>query len=71
MKCIPCIHPIIYDRIDHSVCHCKPIKSEEDLRYIFELDYRLIMIVVDEIYMVRQPTNAEYNHNYKEHLHNL
>ena len=71
MKYIPRIHPIIYDGIDHCICHSKPIKSEKYLGYIFKLDNRFIMVIVDEISMVRKPTNSKHNDDYKKHFYNL
>ena len=63
MHNLPGIHPIVYNRIDHCVCHCKPIKSQKDVRYVFHFDNRFVMVVVYEVGVVGKPAHTKY-HNY-------
>ena len=71
LKNSPGVHPIVYNRINHCICHGQPVKSKEDMRYILEFDDRLIMVIINKVTMVRKPANPKDHNDNQKHLHYL
>ena len=71
LKNSPGVHPIVYNRINHCICHGQPVKSKEDMRYILKFDDGFVMVIINEVSVIRKPTNTKYNHYYQEHFHDL
>lgn len=68
---IPGIHPIINERIDHGIGHSEPVEAQIDVLSIFAVDDLGVVVNVDEVSVVRQPTESENEHYKNEHLDNL
>ena len=68
---LPCIHPIVDERIEHRVSHCQPVEAQIDVLNEWLLEQRGVVVGVDEIGVVGEPTNGEDDHHHNEHLHDL
>jgi hypothetical protein len=62
---------IIDDRVDHRMRHSEPVESEKDVLNVFHVHHLRIVIGVNEVDVVRQPTDPEDQNKNHQHLHNL
>ena len=65
------IHQKIYKGIDGGIYHCHPVNSQIDMFGDSHSNNILVMISVQEINMVGQPTNSKWDNYKSKHFHNL
>ena len=68
---LPSVHSIVNSRINHGISHSQPIETEIDMLDIRFGHNLLVVVSVDKIHVVGQPTNGKYQNHYHEHFHNL
>lgn len=67
----PLVHPIVNDRVHHTVGHCQPIESEKQVRRIVcRCNVGLVISIYVE-HMIWKPTYCKNGDNCDEHSNNL
>ena len=68
---MPCVHPVVDERVEHGVGHGEPVEAEVDVLDDGHRDDFLVVVRVDEVHVVGQPTHGEDDHHHHKHFHNL
>ncbi len=68
---IPCVHPVVDQRVEHGVGHGQPVEAEVDVLDEGLAHDLLVVVRVDEVDVVGQPADGEDDHDDDEHLHDL
>ena len=69
--CLPRVHEIVDDRIDHGVGHGQPVESEVVVDGERVLNDVLVVVGVEEVEVVGEPAQAKEDDHSYEHLHKL
>jgi len=68
---LPVIHPVVDEGIHHCVRHCEPIEGQVHMLNVIGSHYRLVVISVYKVAMIREPAEREDGHHDDKHLHHL
>jgi hypothetical protein len=65
------IHPVVDERVDHCIGHGEPIEGQVHMLHIAARCYRVVVISIYEVAMIRQPAERKDGHHNDEHPHHL
>ena len=68
---IPSVHPVIDERIEHGISHSKPIKSKVDVLDHRHSDNLFVVVCVNEVDVIWEPTDGKDDNDHDEHFDNL
>ena len=67
----PLVHGVVDEGVDRRVGHSEPVEEEVDILNEGELDDGIVMENVDEVNIVRKPTDAKQDNDQDKHLYNF
>ena len=67
----PLVHGVVDEGVDGCVGHSKPVEEEVNMLDGGELGDGIVMENVDEVNIVRQPTDSKQGSDKDKHLHNF
>lgn len=67
----PRIHPIVNYWVHHGIRHGEPVKRQEQILHVSFTDDFFVVVSVDEIKVIRQPTDHEYSDYNGKHFNYL
>ena len=65
------IHVVVDDWVDHGMRHGEPVEREKDVLDVPHVHHGGVVVGVDEVGVVRQPTDAEDQDEDNQHLDDL
>lgn len=68
---LPIVEPVEDNGVDHWPWHSQPIERQIHVLHVAAAGDRVVMIGVDKVPVVWQPTQGEYRNYYYKHAHNL
>lgn len=68
---LPLIHPVVNERIDHSIGHGQPVETEIHMLHVLRGCHLIVVVGVDEEQVIRQPANGKDGHDGNKHAHHL
>ena len=70
-RMIPCVEPVIDQRVDHGVGHGEPIESQIDVLDVAIAGDSLVVEDPDKVQVVGQPRQCEHGNHDDEHTDHL
>lgn len=65
---LPGVHPVIYEGVHHRVWHGEPVESQIYVLGIFAKYHVRVVVDVNEIGVIWEPTYSEYEDHQYEHF---